>query len=121
MYRWYLSDPIRFERSLVWTIEHGHDNNYGNDYTSVAYWYQAEPHRQFPALPPVEARLPRLPQEVRDADAARAECANRIVRMREDGIDRETLKRMYDLLNSGSKLLAQGRAAEASGQFQKAR
>ena len=60
MYRWYLADPIRFERSLIWSIEHGHDNNYGNDYTSVAYWYQFEPHAPFPALPDVRARLPRF-------------------------------------------------------------
>ena len=51
MYRWYLADPIRFDRSLVWTIEHGHDNCYANDYTSVAYWYQMEPHAPFPDLP----------------------------------------------------------------------
>ena len=29
----------------------------------MAYWYQAEPHGRFPALPPVEARLPRFPEE----------------------------------------------------------
>ena len=71
MYRWYLADPVRFERSLVWTIEHGHDNNYGNDYTSVAYWYQVEPHALFPALPVATARLPRFPEDVWQADAAR--------------------------------------------------
>jgi hypothetical protein len=58
MYRWYLPDPIRFERSLVWTIEHGHANNYENDYTSVAYWYQIEPHAPFPTLLEARARLP---------------------------------------------------------------
>ena len=63
MYRWYLADPIRFERSLVWTIEHGHDNNYQNDYTSVAYWYQFEPHAPFPALTEVRARLPRFAEQ----------------------------------------------------------
>jgi len=60
MYRWYLTDPIRFEHSLTWTIEHGHDNNYGNDYTSVVYWYQFEPHAPFPPMPEASARLPRL-------------------------------------------------------------
>jgi hypothetical protein len=71
MYRWYLADPIRFERSLTWTIEHGHDNNYENDYTSVAYWYQLEPHGEFPPLPECQARLPRFSKEVWQADAAR--------------------------------------------------
>jgi len=61
MYRWYVADPIRFDRSLRWTIEHGHANNFGNDYTSVAYWYQTEPHAPFPALPERDAMRPPLP------------------------------------------------------------
>jgi hypothetical protein len=61
MFRWYVADPIRFERSIRWTIEHGHANNFENDYTSVAYWYQAEPHKPFPPLPPARERLPRMP------------------------------------------------------------
>ena len=28
------------------------------DYSSVAYWYQAEPHGAFPALLPLSERLP---------------------------------------------------------------
>jgi hypothetical protein len=28
------------------------------DYSSVAYWYQTEPHAAFPVLPPLAARLP---------------------------------------------------------------
>jgi len=56
MYRWYVHDPIRFHKSIRWTIEHGHANNFENDYSSVAYWYQLEPHRPFPKLP--AQRLP---------------------------------------------------------------
>ncbi|MGH2585543.1 MAG: glycoside hydrolase family 172 protein [Dehalococcoidia bacterium] len=63
MYRFYIHDPIRFQRSIRVTIEHGHNNDYANDYTSVAYWYQREPHRPFPELPPVQSRLPRMPEE----------------------------------------------------------
>jgi hypothetical protein len=51
MYRWYVHDPIRFRKSIHWTIEHGHANNFENDYSSVAYWYQTEPHKPFPPLP----------------------------------------------------------------------
>lgn len=40
MYRWWVADPIRFRSSLRWTLEHGHANNFGNRYSSVAYWYQ---------------------------------------------------------------------------------
>jgi hypothetical protein len=56
MYRWFVHDPIRFRKSLRWTIEHGHANNFENDYSSVAYWYQTEPHKAFPPLP--EDRMP---------------------------------------------------------------
>jgi len=59
MYRWYLHDPVRFERSLRFSIEHGHANNFENDYASVAYWYQTEPHTAFPTLPDAKARMPR--------------------------------------------------------------
>jgi type 1 glutamine amidotransferase len=51
MYRWFVHDPIRFQKSVRWTIEHGHANNFENDYSSVAYWYQTEPHKPFPPLP----------------------------------------------------------------------
>jgi hypothetical protein len=40
------------------TIEHGHANRRGDDLSSVAFWYQAEPHLSFPPLLPVEQRLP---------------------------------------------------------------
>lgn len=62
MYRWYINDPIRFKKRIRWTIEHGHANNFENDYSSVAYWYQKEPHKKFPPLPPAEERIPRLPE-----------------------------------------------------------
>jgi hypothetical protein len=61
MYRWYVADPIHFGRSLRWTIEHGHANNFANNYSSVAYWYQTEPHAPFPALPERDAMRPPLP------------------------------------------------------------
>ncbi|MFX0134356.1 MAG: glycoside hydrolase family 172 protein [Candidatus Hodarchaeota archaeon] len=62
MYRWYIHDPIRFKKRIRWTIEHGHANNFENDYSSVAYWYQKEPHKKFPPFPPLEERIPRLPK-----------------------------------------------------------
>jgi hypothetical protein len=66
MYRWYVADPIRFDRSLRWTIEHGHANNFANDYSSVAFWYQAEPHAPFPPLPARDAMRPPLPDGFAD-------------------------------------------------------
>jgi hypothetical protein len=59
LYRFHVEDPIYFERSIRVSIEHGHANNLSNDYSSTAYWYQAEPHKPFPPLVPVEERLPR--------------------------------------------------------------
>jgi hypothetical protein len=58
-YRFHIEDPIHFTKSLKVTIEHGHANLQCNDYASTAYWYQAEPHRPFPALPNAIARRPR--------------------------------------------------------------
>ena len=59
MYRFHIQDPVCFEKSLRFTIEHGHANKLSNDYSSTAYWYQTEPHMQFSNLPEVEGRLPR--------------------------------------------------------------
>ncbi len=65
-YRWHIEDPIPFERSLRFDIEHGGVNDVPNvDYTSVAYWYQTHPHPRFPPLPanlmPVEPEpVPRI-------------------------------------------------------------
>ncbi len=60
MYRWYIHDPLRFQKSVRMTIEHGHANNFENDYSSVAYWYQLEPHAPFPTLLSLKERSPRL-------------------------------------------------------------
>ena len=68
MYRFHIEDPIRFERSIRVTIETGHNNALANDYSSTAYWYQIGRRAPLPALPPVEARLPRPdPAELGDA------------------------------------------------------
>ena len=60
VYRFHLDSPIPFTKSLRATIEHGHANHRSDNFFSIAYWYQSEPHATFPALPPVDARLPRL-------------------------------------------------------------
>ena len=60
VYRFHLDSPIPFTKSLKATIEHGHANGRSDNYFSVAYWYQTEPHAPFPALPPADERLPRV-------------------------------------------------------------
>ena len=46
-----MTDPVYFDKSLRFSIEHGHDDNLTLDLSSVAYWYQTEPHKKFPPLP----------------------------------------------------------------------
>jgi len=60
VYRFHLAQPIPFTKSFKATIEHGNANDRSDNFYSVAYWYQAEPHAPFPPLPPVEQRLPAL-------------------------------------------------------------
>ena len=46
-YVYHLENPVRFEEEIRVTIEHGHGNHLSNEMSSVAYWYQVEPHRPF--------------------------------------------------------------------------
>jgi hypothetical protein len=58
LYRWHTESPIAFEKSIRVTIEHGTDNDRSDNFYSTAYWYQAEPHAAFPALPAAGERIP---------------------------------------------------------------
>lgn len=58
MYRFHLTDPVMFDRSLRVSIEHGHANSHADDFSSVAYWYQWPFAEGLPELPPVDERLP---------------------------------------------------------------
>ncbi|MCX5758309.1 MAG: DUF2961 domain-containing protein, partial [Candidatus Hydrogenedentes bacterium] len=58
VYRYHLADPIPFNNEIRVTIEHGHANDRSDDYSSVAYWYQIEPHVPFAPLPKAPDRLP---------------------------------------------------------------
>ncbi len=57
MYRWHITDPIRFEKELKITMQAlgwrsgGRYLPLKDDISSVAYWYQLEPHNSFPELP----------------------------------------------------------------------
>ncbi|MEL6295823.1 MAG: glycoside hydrolase family 172 protein [Pseudomonadota bacterium] len=67
LYRFHLEDPVIFQERIRVTIEHGHANRRADEISSVAYWYQSEPHKPFDPLPPVAERLPafRAPYEQR--------------------------------------------------------
>jgi hypothetical protein len=57
MYRWHITDPIRFQRDLKVTLQAlgwrsgGRYIPLQDDLASVAYWYQTLPTSPFPALP----------------------------------------------------------------------
>jgi hypothetical protein len=57
LYRWHITDPVRFDKDLGVTIQAlGWQSGRRylplmDDISSVAYWYQTEPHASFPQLP----------------------------------------------------------------------
>jgi Protein of unknown function (DUF2961) len=68
-YRFHIPDPIVFKKSLRAEIEHKGSQTFpdgkGDGFierddlmSSVAFWYQIEPHKPWPALPAGETRLP---------------------------------------------------------------
>ncbi len=58
MYRYHIEDPIRFEKSIRVSIEHGEANALSHDFSSTAYWYQVLPSLPLAPLLAVEARMP---------------------------------------------------------------
>ena len=55
----HLENPVRFQKELKVTIEHGHGNHLCNEMSSVAYWYADKPCR-IAKVPPVGKRMPVL-------------------------------------------------------------
>lgn len=61
MYRWHITDPIRFEKDLRVTIQAlgwrsgGRYLPLQDDIASVVFWYQTEPHAAFPKMPDKDA------------------------------------------------------------------
>ena len=58
-YVFHLENPVRFQKEIKVTIEHGHGNHLANEMSSVAYWYAAKP-TGVAAPPPVAKRMPVL-------------------------------------------------------------
>lgn len=57
-YRFHITDPVRFEKSIRVTIEHGHANHLSDDWSTTAYWYQTLPTGKTVTIAPVEERIP---------------------------------------------------------------
>lgn len=61
LYRWHITDPVRFKKNLKVTIQalgwkaNGLYDPLAADISSVAFWYQKEPHAPFPPLPGIPA------------------------------------------------------------------
>lgn len=80
-YRWHLPDPITFRHALRFELEHrgvvfrrdgsiaGHTGERFDDYSSVAFWYQIEPHQPFTPMPSGYARLGFDPEQTLEAEA----------------------------------------------------
>lgn len=58
-YVFHLENPVRYEREIKVTIEHGHGNHLRNEMSSVAYWYADKPYPAV-AVPPAAQRMPVL-------------------------------------------------------------
>jgi len=69
VYRWHLPDPVTFKKLLRVEIEHKGSQVFPDGkrsgfierddlFSSVAFWYQIEPHKPWPPLPPGPERLP---------------------------------------------------------------
>lgn len=55
----HIENPVRFQKEIKVTIEHGHGNHLCNEMSSVAYWYADRPYRTV-KVPPVAKRVPVL-------------------------------------------------------------
>lgn len=57
-YRWFIEDPISFEKFLKFTIEHGHANRRSDYISTVAYWYLNKPSDSFGDISTPKERCP---------------------------------------------------------------
>jgi hypothetical protein len=63
VYRWQIPDPVIFQKSLRFELEHkgvtwnpdgtikSHTGERQDHWSTVAFWYQTEPHKPFPPMP----------------------------------------------------------------------
>jgi D-arabinan exo alpha-(1,3)/(1,5)-arabinofuranosidase (non-reducing end) len=73
VYRYHILDPIPFKKDIKVHIETGRSpgtnarNPISNNHSSVAYWYQIEPHKAFPPLPKAKDRISKVLEVTTDA------------------------------------------------------
>ncbi len=54
-YVFHIENPVRFQKEIKVTMEHGHGNHLANEMSSVAYWYADKPYAAA-KVPPVAKR-----------------------------------------------------------------
>ncbi len=59
-YRFHGDNPVTFSRYLKHTMEHGHGNDRADNFYSCCFWYQDKPYTDFPPLPSVQERIPKV-------------------------------------------------------------
>lgn len=67
-YRFHIADPIPFKKQLRVDIEHAwtdENKEFEDFYSSVAYWYQTEPHESFGEFPEAERRRAMWPEKIK--------------------------------------------------------
>ncbi len=114
MYRFYVNDPVRFEKQIRVTIEHGHANNFENDYSSTAFWYQQEPHQPFPPLAAADQRGPAWPPEVAAALDKELVLTQEWTRLKESGaaISKENRDRFEQIQRDRQKFFRELKGAD---------
>jgi hypothetical protein len=115
MYRWYILDPIKFKKSVSMSIEHGHANNFENDYTSVVYWYQTEPHKPFTALPKVEDRIPRFPELLMEIEDRIVNILKFQEKLRKKYGESDAFGLTWKFINDGAGAIQEKRYGDALG------
>jgi len=108
VYRYHIEDPIPFREQITVTIEHGHANDRSDNFSSVAYWYQLEPHLPFPELPPAEERLPK--RMYRETNAYEGEEIVGLVDGGDDEVSAQNMEFFGGQWSGGSQLLFQADA-----------
>lgn len=102
VYRYHIEDPIPFRKSIKVTIEHGHANDRADDFSSVAYWYQTEPHAAFPALPAAKERKPPAMDIFKEAGVLEAE--DEFTEFSGGPVEKQGMGNYQDKWSSGSQL-----------------
>ncbi|MHA1731555.1 MAG: glycoside hydrolase family 172 protein [Promethearchaeota archaeon] len=112
-YVFHLENPVRFEREVKVTIEHGHGNHLANEVSSVGYWYLEEP-TPVRDPPPVEKRLPVLKRGGKWVRDVSREITTRVVEPNEEML---AMKRRWRGKNFPAHVGIEGPLLEQDGQL----